>query len=402
MSTAKLTPRMNNRPSVLFVDQSGELGGAELSLLDIVRARKAAGYDRDKVVLFADGPLSKRLNALSVEVEVISFNRKVGKQAGIAIQLLAIPAAYQVIRRIAAAARDHDAVYANTQKAIVLGGMAARLAKRPLVAHLHDVLEAAHFSRSNRRVSVLCMNACATAVIANSHATADAYQRSGGMRTTHIAHNGIDAAPFDAVSSDHAYTVRQSLAIPDAAPLVGVFGRITEWKGHRVLLEAIQCEGLGHVQVAVVGDALFTDADRRLVEELRAISAQDSLAGRVHWLGHRDDVPTVMKACDVIVHCSTQPEPFGRVIVEGQLAGRPVIAAAGGGAVEIIEDGVNGLLTPPGDASSLAEAMRCLLADSELARSLADSGARTARTRFTLDAYVAAVNQIVNAVVTRG
>jgi glycosyltransferase involved in cell wall biosynthesis len=107
-----------------------------------------------------------------------------------------------------------------------------------------------------------------------------------------------------------------------------------------------------------------------------------------------------MKACDLIVHCSTQPEPFGRVIVEGQLANRPVIAAAGGGALEIIEDGVNGLLTPPGNATALAAAMHRLLSDSELAVSLANAGARTVRTRFTLETYVAAVNVILEKAVS--
>jgi glycosyltransferase involved in cell wall biosynthesis len=389
-------------PRVLFVDQSGQLGGAELSLFDIVRKRLEAGVTGDTVVLFADGPFAEQLRGAGARVEVLQQDLQVQKEAGLVQQLAAAPKALRLVRALVKLAKRHDVVYANTQRAAIIGGVAARLARKPFLWHLRDMLDAGHFSRANRRIAVLTSNACATTVIANSQATADAYRRAGGKRPTVIIHNGIDAAPFDAVCNDDAYAVRQSLAIPDAAPLVGVFGRITEWKGHRVLLEAIQREGLGHVHVVVVGDALFTEADRLLAEELRALSAQDGLAGRMHWLGHRSDVPTVMKACDVIVHCSTQPEPFGRVIVEGQLAGRPVIAAAGGGALEIIEDGVNGLLTPPGDATSLADATRRLLSDSELTRSLADAGARTARTRFTLDAYVAAVNDAVdNAAATR-
>lgn len=387
-------------PRVLFVDQSGQLGGAELSLLDIVRKRRDAGVTGDTVVLFADGPFAEQLRNAGARVEVLQQDLQVQKEAGLVQQLAAVPKALRLVRALSKLAKQHDVVYANTQRAAIIGGVAAKLARKPFLWHLRDMLDAGHFSRANRRIAVLTSNACATTVIANSQATADAYRRAGGKRPTVIIHNGIDAAPFDAVSSDDAQAVRRSLAIPDGTPLIGVFGRITEWKGHRVLLEAVQREGLKHVHVAVVGDALFTEADRLLAEELRDLSAQDGLADRVHWLGHRSDVPTVMKACDVIVHCSTQPEPFGRVIVEGQLAGRPVIAAAGGGALEIIEDDVNGLLTPPGNATSLAEATRRLLTDSELTRSLADAGARTARTRFTLDACVAAVNQIVNAAAT--
>ena len=387
-------------PSVLFVDQSGQLGGAELSLFDLVRKRLEAGALSDTVVLFAEGPFALQLRDAGARVMVLQQDLKVQKEAGLARQLTAAPGALGLAWALGKLAKKHDVVYANTQRAAVIGGAAAKLAAKPFLWHLRDMLDAGHFSRANRRIAVLTSNACAATVIANSKATAEAYCRAGGKRPTVVIHNGINAAPFDAVGLDEANAVRRSLAIPNGTPLVGVFGRITEWKGHRVLFDAIQREELGNAQLAVVGDALFTDADRLLAEELRTLSKQVGLAGRVHWLGHRNDVPTLMKACDLIVHCSTQPEPFGRVIVEGQLANRPVIAAAGGGALEIIEDGVNGLLTPPGNATALAAAMHRLLSDSELAVSLANAGARTVRTRFTLETYVAAVNVILEKAVS--
>jgi glycosyltransferase involved in cell wall biosynthesis len=389
-------------PRVLFVDQSGQLGGAELSLLDVVHQRIKAGASDDTVVLFADGPFADRLRDAGARVEVLEQDIKVRKEAGLARQLAAAPNALRLVWSLKKLAAKHDVVYANTQRAAVIGGAAAKFARKPFLWHLRDMLDAGHFSRANRRIAVLTSNACATTIVANSRATADAYRRAGGKCPVVVIHNGIDAAPFDAVTGDEAQAVRQSLAMPAGTPLVGVFGRITEWKGHRILLEAIQRQELSHVHVAVVGDALFTDADRRLAEELRAIAAIDGLAGRVHWLGHRNDVPTVMKACDLIVHCSTQPEPFGRVIVEAMLAGKPVIASASGGAVEIIEKQIDGVLTTPGDASALASAMNTLLTDAELASNLATAGAATARSRFTLDAYVDSVEKvIVNAAATR-
>ncbi|QDV74679.1 glycosyltransferase family 4 protein [Botrimarina mediterranea] len=386
-------------PSVLFIDQSGQLGGAELSLFDVVRTRLDAGAKRDTVALFTEGPFADQLRSAGVRVEVLQEDLKVQKNAGLTRHLAAAPNALKLALRLRNLATQHEVIYANTQRAAVIGGVAAKWARKPFLWHLRDMLDASHFSRANRRIAVLTSNACARTVIANSKATANAYRRAGGKCPTRIVYNGIDAVPFDKVTVEEANAVRRSFAVGEDTPLIGVFGRITEWKGHRILLEAIQCDELGRVQVVVVGDALFTDADRRLAHELISLTRRDALAGRVHWLGHRNDVPTLMKGCDAIVHCSTQPEPFGRVILEGQLAGRPVIAAAAGGALEIIEDGVNGLLTPPGDVQSLSAAIQRLLSDRELTSSLVAAGSRTARSRFTLASYVTAVEDVINAAV---
>ena len=78
------------------------------------------------------------------------------------------------------------------------------------------------------------------------------------------------------------------------------------------------------------------------------------LGDRVHLVGFRDDIPDVMNAWDVVVHASVRPEPFGRVILEGMLLGKPVMATAAGGVPELIEHGRTGFLVPPGDAAALA------------------------------------------------
>ncbi|TWT97961.1 Mannosylfructose-phosphate synthase [Botrimarina colliarenosi] len=382
-------------PRVLFIDQTGELGGAELSLLDLVRCRVIAGWTEEGVLLLQDGAFGDALRELGIDVKVVPFGAGVTKQAGMARKLLALPRSLGVIHRIARVARPYDVVYANTLKALVLGGAAAWRAGRPMVAHLHDIVDSSHFSPSNRRVVVAAMNAFANTVIANSQATADAYRRAGGKRPTIIAHNGIDPAPFLAVDDGGVAAVRCDLSTPADAPLIGVFGRLAEWKGQRVLLEALQRPGVDRAHLIVVGDALFTDEDRRYAAELREMSLRSSLRGRVHWLGHRSDIARLMRACDVIVHCSTQPEPFGRVIVEGMLAGRPVIAAAAGGALEIVRDGANALLTTPGDADALACAVRRVLEEPGLGGRLAAAGRDDALERFSLDAYAKTVDGVI-------
>jgi glycosyltransferase involved in cell wall biosynthesis len=112
-------------------------------------------------------------------------------------------------------------------------------------------------------------------------------------------------------------------------------------------------------------------------------------------LGFRSDVAELMQAADVVVHCSTAPEPFGRVIVEGMLSRRPVIASAAGGAVEIIDHERTGLLTEIGCVNKLAAAMRELVDDTNQANRLAEAGYHTARQRFRLTTQLQEINRVI-------
>jgi glycosyltransferase involved in cell wall biosynthesis len=110
-----------------------------------------------------------------------------------------------------------------------------------------------------------------------------------------------------------------------------------------------------------VGDALF--GEQAYAATLHARAAQPDLAGRVHFLGFRSDIPALMCSMDIIAHTSTAPEPFGLVIVEAMLARRPVIATAAGGALEIVLRQQTGLLVAPGSIAELHDALSYILAN---------------------------------------
>jgi glycosyltransferase involved in cell wall biosynthesis len=107
----------------------------------------------------------------------------------------------------------------------------------------------------------------------------------------------------------------------------------------------------------------------------------------VHFLGFRSDVPRLMRTVDIVALTSSVPEPFGRVVVEGMLARRPVIATGVGGVPEIVTDGT-GVLVPPGDARALASALTRLLSDPVFAGEVACKGRLRATTHFTVEAMV--------------
>lgn len=348
--------------SILLVNHTGQLGGAEIMLLSVAHEYR----DRCHVLLLADGPFRQRLAALGVSVDVIEGGRnmlKASRHGGLLQVLGAGPAVLLAAYRLARAARGYDILYANSQKAAVIAMLAGAILRKPVVWYLHDILSPDHFSTMQCRAVVTLANWTARWVLTNSQTSLDAFVACGGdKRRSSVAPCGVDSAPFDAVSDAEAMSVRRELNL-DGVPLVGLFGRISPWKGQHVLIEAMT--RLDGVHAIIVGDALFGEQNYRaeVVQSAQTLG----VANRVHWLGFRSDVPRLMRAVDAVLHTSVLPEPFGRVIVEGMMARRPVIAAADGASLEILGNGYNHLVKP-GDPIALAATIEHVLNAAPVAR----------------------------------
>lgn len=369
-------------PRTLFVDHVGVLGGAELALMDVAGAYR----DTSTFLLFADGPLRQRLHQAGATVRVFDGGsalhrvRRDTRWPGLGAAMRVLSLAWRVSRL----ARKHDLIHANSQKAFVVACLAGILARRPVVWLLHDLLSDQHFSRANIRLGVGLANHCAHRVIANSHASARALIKEGGREDkVRVVYNGLDAGPFDAVSADEVEQARSELGLI-GVPVIGVFGRLAPWKGQHVAIEAVAA--LPGVHLILVGDALF--GEEEYAARLESQAAAAGVLDRVHFLGFRPDIPRLMRLCSIVLHTSIAPEPFGRVIVEGMLARRPVIATRGGGVEEIVEHEVSGVLVGAGSASELVAAVSGLLRDKERAARLAGAGRAIAETRFTIAAML--------------
>jgi len=163
-------------------------------------------------------------------------------------------------------------------------------------------------------------------------------------------------------------------------------GRLAPWKGQHVFLEAFARafpaggagadEGTRSAEALLVGSALFGEDD--YVAALHAQVADLGLEGRVRFTGFVDDVAALLAEVDVVVHASVVAEPFGQVVVEAMAAGRPVIASDLGGPAEVVTDGVDGLLSPAGDADALAACLVRLADDAGLRLRLGRAAAATA------------------------
>ncbi len=296
-----------------------------------------------------------------------------------------------MVATVANLSQKHQLIYANTQKALVVGALASVISRRPLVFHLHDILSADHFSAMNRYIAVTLANHFASLVIANSEATRKTFIQAGGRpdRVT-VVYNGFEPTRYQVSEADREQ-LRQQLGLSGQF-VVGHFSRLSPWKGQHILIEAL-AHSPQPVTVLLVGDALF--GEDAYVQKLHRQIAELGLTDRVRFLGFRTDVPQLMTACDLIAHTSTAPEPFGRVIVEAMLCGRPVVAAAAGGATELIDHGETGWLTPPADSQKLAEIIQLCYEQPDRAAEVAHWSRYTARQRFDLNMINQQINQLL-------
>jgi glycosyltransferase involved in cell wall biosynthesis len=375
--------------TILYVDQTGQLGGGELSLLDWLTVSPEGA----RVVLFEEGPFRERLEELGIPVEVLPLPSLKGirRESNLVQILLLLPALEGLRKRLAKAAINADVLYANSQKAFLL----AAIAKRPrqaLIWHLRDILSTEHFHPILCKIAVAAGNRFASTIIVNSQATADAFVAAGGKaEKVRVIPDGVSAKPFDDVKSDAAVRLRRAIS-PNAKFMIGVFGRLAEWKGQHVLLEAVAL--IPGIHLCIIGDALF--GEQAYAERLRDRAASPDLNGRVHFLGFRRDIPDLMTCMDVIVHSSIAAEPLGRVIIEGMLARKPVIATRAGGAIEIVNDRQTGLLVTPGSVTELCRAIELLYRDSKTSGQLASAGRHRAVSAFSLSIMSDRVNQVLN------
>ncbi|MEM6433424.1 MAG: glycosyltransferase [Cyanobacteria bacterium P01_D01_bin.115] len=361
--------------SVLFLDQSGNLGGAELCLLDIAYPHRQTSL----VGLFKDGPFKAALESKTIPVQILSGSGiQVRKDSSLIQALQSLFHLGPCVSQAAKIAASYELIYANTQKALVVGALASLLSGRPLVYHLHDIVTPDHFSPVNRRLIVTLANRVACQIIATSEAARSAFVEAGGNgdKVT-VVYNGFNPSKYhrSAAERDH---LRQKLGL-EGKFVIGHFSRLAPWKGQDVLLDALQhCDGL--TQVLLVGAALYGEDD--YVDYLHQQAKRLGISDRVQFLGFRDDVPALMAACDLVTHTSTAPEPFGRVVAEAMLSQRPVIAAAAGGIVELIESGENGWLVPPNQPRLLAEAIQHCFEQPKVARTVARTAYSEAVRRF--------------------
>lgn len=386
MSPLPAPPRRPLR--VLFFDHVATMSGGEIALLHLLQH-----LDRTRVepivALGEDGPLAARLQGLApVHVLPIAGDivnaRKDALGAASLLRLGAVWNAVAYVFRLSRFMRQQrlDLVHTNSLKSDILAGLAARLARVPLIWHIRDRISEDYLPP---RVVSLFQRLCRvlpTAIVANSRATAVTLNLKPRRPALFVVHDGTILTP------------PAPRPEPSSSPIIGLIGRISPWKGQDVFLQAaaILRPRYPGVTFRIIGKPLFNEVEwdaglRRLTTEL-------DLDHSVDFVGFREDIPAEIASLTVLVHASVRAEPFGQVIIEGMAARVPVVATNGGGVPEIVAHGVTGLLVPMGDPGAMAAAIDSLLADPARALRIAERGRLEVERRFSIDKTAREMEQV--------
>jgi glycosyltransferase involved in cell wall biosynthesis len=206
---------------------------------------------------------------------------------------------------------------------------------------------------------------------------------------------GLDLSLYKLLDQTALTAVRRSIGIDDEhVPLVVMAGMVMPWKGQHVLLAAARevLKTTPNARFVIVGEA--PSGAERYAKELAGMRFGYSVEDAVTFVGYRDDIPAVMQAADVVVHASTSPEPFGRVVIEGMVMEAVVIATAIGAPPEIIEDGVSGFLVPPSDPHALAEKIVVTLRDDALRKRIGRRAREVVIERYAISRHVGLIEAV--------
>ena len=385
---------------ILFLNPSGHLGGAERCLLDLIASINAhAPATELGLVAGGDGLLPSEAEAMGVKVIRLPLTSRLAAAGDSTLRAPGPRAAAAFVGRLVSAGVDAPR-YAHKLKRAVrqfqptvihsngikMHLLASALALRaPVVWHVRDFLGDRPFiSHALRSVAWR-----ADAAIAISRAVADDARRiMPGLRTS-VVHDAIDTdvfapsgeiADLDALAGCHP--------APDGTVRVGLVATYARWKGHELFLDAarrvVWTPGDRRVRFYIVGGPIYDAAAWQYGEaELRGMVANLGLDAWVKFVPFQNDVDTVFRALDVVVHASSKREPFGRTIAEAMATGRAVIASRESGAAELFDDGIDAVAFRLGDAGALATAIVDLVAARRRRDMLGSAARSTAVQRFS-------------------
>jgi glycosyltransferase involved in cell wall biosynthesis len=371
--TITAEPQAERRPAVLQVLPRLVTGGVERGTVDVAQALVAHGWRA--FVASAGGPMVRELEragAIHITLPLASKN-PLTMRANVA-------RLERVIRE-----RGIDIVHARSRAPAWSAMAAARRGRARFVTTFHNAY-GANGSLKRRYNSVMAMG---ERVIAISEFVARHVVETYGVEPGRIAvvPRGVDLRRFDPerVSPDRMVRLATEWGLPDGTPVVLLPGRLTRWKGHPVLFEALRRLKRSDIHCLVVGSG-----DQRYGASLELDLARRPLPCSYAIVGDCRDMAAAYMLADVVVSASTDPEGFGRVVVEAEAMGRPVIATAHGGALETVRPGETGWLVPPGDADALAEALAAALAlQPDQRAALAEATRAHVRGNFTVERMTA-------------
>lgn len=350
------------RYRIAIVNHQIRMGGAEVALLRLAEALR----DRHELhsILPAEGPLADGLRRLGVPVTIVvapsgSLDAQRDNSwrlfSACGRDLFAWPGA---VRALSAAVGSSDLVLTGSTKAHLYGGLAARMAGRPLIWWLHDTVDSTTFGFLARTLMRVSAKRLPHRVFAVSKAAASSLGFSPDDPRVRVIYNSVPVRS-GASEAGRCSTRR-----------VGWVGRLIPSKGPDVFLRVAErvSARVPSAQFSLVG----AEDPREAGFAARLRSEAKNEHGNVELLGYQENLPAFFDGLDVLAFTSIVSDSLPNVILEAMASGVPVVAFAGGGVGEIIDEGRTGYTVPIGRTDLMAERVMSLLESPDERRAIAD------------------------------
>ncbi len=364
--------------NILYLSHAWNIiGGGEVSLLALLAEIDRSEF-QPSLMVSDEGEVANRARALNVPVMVIPFKR-LRNPLNLCWCVGFVKRMLKILRQ-----EQIGLIHCNSTSGIaLLGSIAARIAGIPFVWHVRVI--------TFGWLLDLFVGLLSTRIIAISEAVRNRFWWMRGSPRLVIVHNGVDLQRFN--PSVEGGSFRKEIGCGDKDLLVGTVGRFHPIKGYEYFIRSasVVVKKVPEAKFLIVG--LNYHENNRYLDSLRNLARDLGLEDKIIFTGSRDDVPEIMASLDLFVLSSTA-EAFGRVVVEAMACGKPVIAFGGGGVLDIVEDGVTGLLAAPRDSDGLADRIVRVLEDRDAAAELGTKGRQRAEELFGIAAHAKKIEDL--------
>jgi glycosyltransferase involved in cell wall biosynthesis len=380
---------------ILFIETGSGYGGTGKYLFELLKRLDCKIFE-PYVIYSSQAPNIEKIRELGISTQKIALNFQpidypILKYLHLLLLMLFVvfPNALRVLSVVKK--NKIDLVYLNNEIHSHFSSIiAAKIAARPVICHNHGLRGLTSLERIFARWidHFICV----------SGATYEAMIKDVIGRPIEVVYNGLDIKDYDL---EHMVLDEQIKDLRQKGPLVGIFGRIVEWKGHLnfVRAAAILVQQNTDLIFVIVGND-FSEK-KIFLEKIRAEICALGIQDRVIFLGWKENVREVIYGIDIIVHPSIQPEPFGLAIIEAMALQRPIVASRLGAIPEIIDDEEDGFLFKSDSIEDLAEKIMCLYKNSEMRKIFGVKGRLKIAEKFDIKTNIHKIEKIIYEEVSR-
>lgn len=367
---------------LLIIHQSAELYGSDKTLLYFL-----SHYNKDLlfpiVVLPNEGPLKIELEKLNIEVHILPVMKLYRKMFEPKNALKFYREFLFAVKQLDKINNEQkiDIVYSNTL-AVLLGYYYAKKRKIKHVWHVHEIIESPKLFKNAFRFYL--SQKTNKLLIHNSKATNKFWNIKSSKNV--VVWNGIK--PFGLSSDQEIFEIRNRFFNASDEICIGLVGRISRWKGQKLLLDAFEKLSVKNENIKLIYIGSAPPNQDHFEIELKKEIVEKKLQDKVSIIPFQKNIHQFQEALDIIVVPSTEPEPFGMVAIEGMFARKPVIGANHGGLKEIVTHNETGYLFKPNDAIDLIKYLEKLINSEKIRKEFGNQGFLRANKYFSIDKYV--------------